>query len=143
MKMAYRQITLERLARNDKLARFQTRGQADKFRAMKQQSSSMMRLHQAELTLLIRRTKGKEIRQNDNLVQALARKRNPDKEPSQKGFDDGYKITSRCIAFGSPVANSYAQSSNITSENLITTSIRSRLQAAVIKLKSDAVLSEI
>jgi hypothetical protein len=26
------------------------------------------------------------------------------------------KITSRCIAFGSPVANRYAQSNNITSE---------------------------
>jgi hypothetical protein len=46
----------------------------------------------------------------------LARKRNRIKEPSQKGFDDGYEITSRSIAFGSPVANSYAQFSNITSE---------------------------
>jgi hypothetical protein len=46
----------------------------------------------------------------------LARKRNRIKEPSQKGFDDGYEITSRSIAFESPVANSYAQSSNITSE---------------------------
>jgi hypothetical protein len=46
----------------------------------------------------------------------LARKRNRIKEPSQKGFDDDYEIMSRSIAFGSPVANSYAQSSNITSE---------------------------
>jgi hypothetical protein len=46
----------------------------------------------------------------------LARKRNRIKKPSQKGFDDGYKIMSRSIAFGSPVANSYAQSSNITSK---------------------------
>jgi hypothetical protein len=47
------------------------------------------------------------------------------KEPSQKGFHDGYEITSRFIVFGSPVVNSYAQSSNITSEqeNPITTSI--------------------
>jgi hypothetical protein len=39
----------------------------------------------------------------------------------------GCKITSRCIAFGSPVVSSYTQSNNITSEqeNLITTSIRS------------------
>jgi hypothetical protein len=46
----------------------------------------------------------------------LAQKRNRIKEPSQKGFDDGYEIMSRSITFGSPVANSYAQSSNITSE---------------------------
>jgi hypothetical protein len=57
----------------------------------------------------------------------------------------GWKITSRCIAFGSPVASSYAQSNNITSEqeNPITTSIRSWLRVAVSKLKSDIVLSEI
>jgi hypothetical protein len=46
----------------------------------------------------------------------LARKRNRIKEPSQKGFDDSYEIMSRSIAFESLVANSYAQSSNITSE---------------------------
>jgi hypothetical protein len=46
----------------------------------------------------------------------LAQKRNRIKESSQKGLDDGYEITSRSIAFGSPVANSYAQSSNITCE---------------------------
>jgi hypothetical protein len=46
----------------------------------------------------------------------LAQKRNRIKEPSQKGFDDGYEITSRSIAFGSSIANSYAHSSNITSE---------------------------
>jgi hypothetical protein len=46
----------------------------------------------------------------------LARKRNRIMEPSQKGFDDGYEIMSRSIAFGSSVANSYAQFSNITSE---------------------------
>jgi hypothetical protein len=51
-----------------------------------------------------------------NLVQNLAQKRNPIKEPSHIGFEGGYKITSRCIAFGSPVANSYAQSNNITSK---------------------------
>jgi hypothetical protein len=46
----------------------------------------------------------------------LARKRNRINEPSQKGFDDGYEITSRSSAFGSPIANSYAQSNNITYE---------------------------
>jgi hypothetical protein len=51
-----------------------------------------------------------------NWYKNLARKRNRIKEPLQKGFDDGYEITSRSIAFGSSVANSYAQSSNITSE---------------------------
>jgi hypothetical protein len=50
------------------------------------------------------------------LVQILACERNHIKEPSQKRFDGGYEIMSRCIAFGSPVANSYAQSSNITCE---------------------------
>jgi hypothetical protein len=54
------------------------------FRTMKQQSSSMMMLRQAELTILIQGSKGGEIRQNDNLVQNPTRKRNPDKEPSHK-----------------------------------------------------------
>jgi hypothetical protein len=54
------------------------------FRALKQPSSSMMRLRQEELTILIRGSKGREICQNDTLVQILARKRNHDKEPSQK-----------------------------------------------------------
>jgi hypothetical protein len=43
------------------------------FAAMKQHSSSMMRLRQAELTILIRGSKGGEIRQNDHLVQILLR----------------------------------------------------------------------
>jgi hypothetical protein len=54
------------------------------FGAMKQHSSSMMRLHQAELMILIRGSKGGEIRQNDDLVQNPAWKRNPDKEPSHE-----------------------------------------------------------
>jgi hypothetical protein len=97
------------------------------FGAMKQQCSSMVWLRLVELTIFIRGSKGGEIHQNGHLVQNLARKRNPDKESSQKGFDDGYEITSRFIAFGSPVANSYAQSSNITSEqeNPIMMSIQS------------------
>jgi hypothetical protein len=51
---------------------------------MKQQSSSMMRLRQAELTILKWNSEGGEIQQNDNLVQNLAQKHNPDKEPSHK-----------------------------------------------------------
>ncbi len=39
------------------------------FGAMKQQSSSMMRLRQAELMILIWGSKGGENRQNGNLVQ--------------------------------------------------------------------------
>jgi hypothetical protein len=60
------------------------------------------------------------------LVQNHSQKRNHIKEPSQRRFDGGYGITSRCIAFGSPVANSYAQSSSITSEQekVIMTSIQ-------------------
>jgi hypothetical protein len=83
---------------------------------MNKQSSSMMRFHQAELMILIRRSKGKEFRQKHNLVQNLARKRNLNKELSQRGFDGSYKIMSRCIAFGSPIVNSYAQSNISTSE---------------------------
>jgi hypothetical protein len=52
--------------------------------AMKQQSSSTMRLRQAELMILIRGSKGGKIRQNDNLVQNPTRKRNPDKMPSHE-----------------------------------------------------------
>jgi hypothetical protein len=62
-----------------------------------------------------------------------------------RGFKGGYEIMSRSIAFGSPVANSYAQSSNITSnrELQITTSIRSWFWAAVSKFKPGIVQSEI
>jgi hypothetical protein len=56
------------------------------FKAMKQQLTSMMRLCQVELTILKHGSKGGEIRQNGNLVQNLARKRNPIQEPSQKGI---------------------------------------------------------
>jgi hypothetical protein len=51
---------------------------------MKQQSSSTMRLRQAELTILKRGSKGGEIHQNDNLVQNPAQKGNPDKKPSHE-----------------------------------------------------------
>jgi hypothetical protein len=105
------------------------------FGAMKQQSSSTMSLCQAESTILIRGSKGGEIRQNDNLVQNLARKRNPSRNLHKRRFEGDYELTSRCIAFGIPVASSYAQSNNITSkqENLITTSIQSWLRPAVSK----------
>jgi hypothetical protein len=43
-----------------------------------------MMLRQAELTVLIRGSKGGEIRQNDNLVQNPAQKRNIDKTPSHE-----------------------------------------------------------
>jgi hypothetical protein len=75
-----------------------------------------MRLCQAEWTILIWGSKGGEIRQNVNLVENLARKHNPDKESSQRRFDGGYKITSRCIAFVRHVVSRYAQSNNITSD---------------------------
>jgi hypothetical protein len=51
-----------------------------------------------------------------DLIQNLARKSNSIQEPSQRRFDGGYEITSRCIVFGSPVASSYTQSSSITPE---------------------------
>jgi hypothetical protein len=112
----YRQITLEWLAQSDNPTRFQTRGFLEWFQVMNQQSFSMMRFCQAELMILIRRSEGGEIRQNSNFVQNLARKRNPIKEPSQRGFGGAYEIMSRCITFEIPVANSYAQSNDITSE---------------------------
>jgi hypothetical protein len=72
-------------------------------------------------------SKGKEIRPKGDLVRILAWKRNHIKEPSQKRFNGEYEIMSKCIAFGSLVANSYSQSSRVTSEQekLATTPIRS------------------
>jgi hypothetical protein len=80
-----------------------------------------------------------------NLVQNLARKSNPIKEPSHSGFDGGYEITSRCIAFGILVASHYTQSNSITyeQENMIMMSLQSWLWVAVSKLKSGAVWSKI
>jgi hypothetical protein len=83
---------------------------------MNQQSSSMIRLHQLELMILIQRSEGGEIRQNSNLVQDPARKHNPVREPSHRAFDGGYKIMSRCLTFGSPVASRYAQFNSISYE---------------------------
>jgi hypothetical protein len=77
---------------------------------MNQQSSSTMRFHQVELTILIRGSKGGEIRRNGNFVQNRAQKCNPIKEPSEIGFYGGYDIMSRRITFGRPVVSSYAQS---------------------------------
>jgi hypothetical protein len=59
---------------------------------------------------------GEEICQEVNLAQGLAQKHNPLKEPSHRGLDGGYEITSRCISFKSPVARSYTQSNNSTSK---------------------------
>jgi hypothetical protein len=94
---------------------------------MNQQYPPMMRFHQVELTILIRSPKEEELRQRGNLVQDLARKRNPIKEPSHRGFDGRYEIMSRCIGSGSTVVISYGQSNNSTSEQefLITTAIQS------------------
>jgi hypothetical protein len=61
--VTYQQITLEWLARSDASTRFQTRGFLEGLRLMNQQYSPMMRFHQAELTILIWRSKGGEIRQ--------------------------------------------------------------------------------
>jgi hypothetical protein len=52
-----------------------------------------------ELMILIQSSKGGEIRQKGNLDQNLARKHNPIKEPSRRGFDGGYEIMSRCTDF--------------------------------------------
>jgi hypothetical protein len=101
-KMGYRQTTLERLLETISWKCFKQGESLIGFKAMKQQSSTTIRLHQAELTILIWGSKGGEIHQNDKLVQNPSHKRNPDNEPSQKGFDGGYEIMSRCIAFENP-----------------------------------------
>jgi hypothetical protein len=85
--------------------------------------------------------KGEKICPKDDFVQILAWKRNHIKEPSQRRFDGGYEIMSRWIAFESPVVNSYAQSSSITSEQekQIMTSLQPSLHVAVKKSQSGTV----
>jgi hypothetical protein len=61
-------------------------------------------------------SKGGDIRQNDNLVPNSCSKVQSRQGDIKKRLDDAYKIMSRCIVFGSPVASSYEQSSSITSE---------------------------
>jgi hypothetical protein len=58
-----------------------------------------------------------------------------------RGFNGGYEIISRSITFGSPIANSYAQSGSVTSEQekLIMTSIQPSLHVAVRKSQSGIV----
>jgi hypothetical protein len=82
--MGYQQPTLENLLETISWLGYEQEDGLICFGAMKQQSSSTMRLHQAELMILIRGSKGGEIHQNDNLVQNPAWKRNPDKEPSHE-----------------------------------------------------------
>jgi hypothetical protein len=57
------------------------------FSVMIQHTTSMISLHQAELMILIWRSKEREFHQKCNLVQNPARKRNHNKKPSQRGFD--------------------------------------------------------
>jgi hypothetical protein len=85
-----------------------------------------MRFLHVKLMILTWSLTGGEIRNKAIWFENLAQKRNPIKEPSPRGFDGDYEITSRFIAIGSPIASHYAQSNNITSEqeNLITTSLR-------------------
>jgi hypothetical protein len=73
---------LGKTPRCNEAARYRTRGFLEGFWETNKQSSSMMRFHQGELMILIRRSKGKEFRQKRNLVQNLAHKRNLIKEQS-------------------------------------------------------------
>jgi hypothetical protein len=57
------------------------------FGLLNQQSPLTMRFQQAELTILIQSPKEEELHQKGNLVQDLAQKCNPIKEPSHRGFD--------------------------------------------------------
>jgi hypothetical protein len=119
---------MERLVRNDEAARFQTRGQSDRFQGYK--TTIFLNGEVASSGVDDSHTGFKRDEKSAKMTiwfQNPAQKLNPDKEPSQKGFDDGYMIMSRCMAFGSPIASRYAQPNNITSEqqNLIMTPIRS------------------
>jgi hypothetical protein len=115
-KIGYQQRTLVRLTRNDKLVRFQTRGWPDRFRG----NETTIFLNDEVVSSGVDDShtgfKGRTNHQKGNLVQILARKCNPIKEPSQRIFYGGYETMTRCIAFGNPVASRYAQSNNITSE---------------------------
>jgi hypothetical protein len=86
------------------------------FGAMKQQSYSMMRLHQAELTILIRGAKGREICQQGKLVQILLGSITTTKTHHKEDSMVSYKITSRCIDFGSSIVSRYAQSNSMASK---------------------------
>jgi hypothetical protein len=112
----YRQTILKRLTRSDEAARFWSRGLLEGFQC---NDPAIFPNDEVSSQRGWRYSFGGRRKRNSkrgNLVQNHARKRNPNKEPSQRGFDGGYKITSRCIVFGSPVVSRYAQSNNITSE---------------------------
>jgi hypothetical protein len=59
---------------------------------------------------------GKEICHQGNLVQKFLKNVITTKSHHREDSMVGRKITSSCITFGSPVANRYAQSNSITSE---------------------------
>jgi hypothetical protein len=103
--MGYRQTTLERFAQNDKLAMFQTRGWADKFQSNKTTIFLNDEVASSRVDDAHTGFKGRRNHQKGILVQILARKCNPIKEPSQKIFYGGYEIMSRCIVFENPVAS--------------------------------------
>jgi hypothetical protein len=107
-KMGYQQTSLERLVKNDEVARFRTRGLLEGFQ---HNDLTIFPNYEVSSQRGCRYSFGgwgKRNLQRDNWVQNHVRKRNTIKEPSQGGFNGGYEITSRCIAFGSPVARCYA-----------------------------------
>jgi hypothetical protein len=114
--MPYRLTTLEWLARGDESARFQTRGLLEGFQRNDPTIFPNDEVSSSGVDGSHTGFKGRRNPQKDNLVQNFARKRNPKKETSQRGFDSGYEIMSRCIAFGSPIVSRYTQSNNISSE---------------------------
>jgi hypothetical protein len=80
-----------------------------------------MRLRQAELTILNRGSKGGEIHQKAIWFEILLRNIITTLNHHKEDLMVACEIMSRCIAFGSTVVSSYAQSNNSTSEkkNLI------------------------
>jgi hypothetical protein len=115
--MGYRQPSLERFTRNDKLERFRTRGWPDKFWG----NETTIFLDDEVVSSGVNDShtgfKGRRNPPKTTIwVPNFAQKHNHNIEPSQKGFYDGYEIIS-C----------YAQSNNITPEqqNPIMTSIQS------------------
>jgi hypothetical protein len=105
------------LARNDKFARFPTRGQPDRFQSNETTIFLIDDIASSGVDDSHTRLKVGEIHQKKAiwikiLLGIVITTISHHKEDSMVGC----KIMSKCIVFGSPVENRYAQSNNITSE---------------------------
>jgi hypothetical protein len=78
---------LERLAQSDKLAMFQTKGWPERFWVAEPTISPNNEVSASGVDDSHSESKGRRTSPNGNLVQDLAQKCNPIKEPSHRGFD--------------------------------------------------------